>query len=239
MTSTVTLESTLFFETPQEIYLRVFRELKPRTAAPRIDVKFRPFANANSFIKMAGDHIEVRVTDALETAPAPVLEALAWILLSKLFRREIPAEYNHRYRRYLNRKDVRSRVQQLRQERGRKQIRDPRGAVYNLESIFEEINFRYFFGLMARPMLGWSLRVSRGTLGHYDPSHNTIVISSLLDRPNVPKLVVDYVMFHEMLHVRHPVDHTGTRRCVHTREFKLAEKEFEKLREVRALLKQL
>ena len=28
------LQTSLFFETPQEIYARVFRELKPRTALP-------------------------------------------------------------------------------------------------------------------------------------------------------------------------------------------------------------
>ena len=32
-------------------------------------------------------------------------------------------------------------------------------------------------------------------------------------------------MFHEMLHLRHPVQHRGARRCVHTPEFKQAEKE--------------
>jgi hypothetical protein len=79
---------------------------------------------------------------------------------------------------------------------------------------------------MPRPRLGWSLRPSRTTLGHYDPSHNTIVLSSLLDSDKAPALIVQFVMFHEMLHLRHPVNHQGTRRCVHTREFKKAEKEF-------------
>jgi len=235
----VALESTLFFETPAEIYLRVFRELKQRTPAPRIDVEFRRFANANSFVRMSGDQIEVRMTDALESAPAPVLEALAYILLSKLFRLRVPAEYNHRYRRYLNRKDVRSHVHQLRQERGRKLIAPPQGDAYDLESIFEELNFRYFFGLMAKPTIGWSRRVSRLTLGHYDPSHNTIVVSKLLDRQSVPRLLVEYVMFHEMLHMRYPVEHSGSRRCVHTREFKEAEKQFVGLKEARALFKHL
>jgi len=239
MQPTTRIESAIFFETPSEIYLRVFRDMKPRTAPPHFKVEFRRFANANSFIRKEGDSVHVRMTDALESAPAPILEALAYILLSKLFRLKVPGEFNQRYRRYLNRKEVRHQLEQLRQERGRKLIESPAGSTYNLEAIFEELNFRYFFGLMARPVLGWSRRASRLTLGHYDPSHHVIVISSLLDRPQVPKVVVEYVMFHEMLHLRYPVDHRGARRCVHTPEFKQAEKQFENLREARELLKKL
>ena len=48
------LETALFFETPEQICARVFKEVRPRTALPSIDVQFRPFANANSFIRMEG-----------------------------------------------------------------------------------------------------------------------------------------------------------------------------------------
>jgi hypothetical protein len=235
----LSFETALFFETPDEIFRRVFASLKPRTVAPHFEILYCPFANANSFIRMEAGKIEVRITDVLQSAPAIILEALAIILLSKLLRRRIPAEYTHRYKRYLNRGDMRSRLQEMRQKRGRKLIASPQGDAYDLTAMFDELNFRYFFGLMPAPVIGWSLRRSRVTLGHYDASHNTIVLSKLLDRPQVPRLVVEYVMFHEMLHVKHPVEHNGSRRCVHTREFKTAEKEFEGLREAKALLKLL
>jgi predicted metal-dependent hydrolase len=105
--------------------------------------------------------------------------------------------------------------------------------------MFEELNFRYFFGLMARPALGWSRQESRTMLGHYDPSHNAIVLSRVLDRAETPRLAVEYVLYHEMLHLRHPVEHEGARRCVHTRAFKDAEKQFERLREAKAMLRKL
>jgi hypothetical protein len=234
----MTIEIALF-ETPEQIYGRVFSELKPRTPPPRIEIRFCAFANANSFIRMEPGHLLVRMSDVLESAPAPIIEALAQILIAKLFRKKIPAEYSSRYRRYLNRRDVRRRLEEVRHSRGRKLLRDPKGAAFDLEAIFEDLNFRYFFGLMAMPALGWSWRPSHGTLGHYDPSHNTIVISSLLDRPEVPRLAVEYVMFHEMLHLRHPIEHRGMRRCVHTREFKAAEEQFERFEEAKALLKRL
>ena len=167
------------------------------------------------------------------------MEALAYILISKLYRRPVPRVFSHRYRLYLNRRDIRQAVQSLRKERGRKQVSSPQGNCHDLVQVFEEINARYFHGLMSRPDLGWSLRVSRSTLGHYDPSHHMIVLSKALDQPHVPRLAVEYVMFHEMLHLRHPVEHRGARRCVHTREFKLAEKQFENLKQAKEYLKRI
>jgi hypothetical protein len=239
VTAVHSLESTLFFETPEQIYIRVFRQLKPRTPVPHVTVEFCEFANANSFIRLENGAIAVRITDLLKDAPAPVMEALAVILLSKLYRKPVPRAFAHRYRLYLNRRDIRHEMQRIKRERGRKHINDPRGECYDLLELFEEINFRFFGGLMARPELGWTRRVSRTTLGHYDPSHHAIVLSSILDRPAVPRLAVEYVMFHEMLHLRYPVDHKGSRRCVHTPEFKAAEKQFPQLSEAKEALKHL
>jgi SprT-like family len=223
----------------EQVYARVFRRMKPRTPLPAIEVQFRRYANANAQIKLAEGTLLVKMADTLAGAPESVHEALAEILLSKLFRRPVPASSNDRYRRYLNSRDVRRSLDLVRQIRGRKRVEHPRGRHYDLERMFEELNFRYFFGLMARPALGWSPQAARTMLGHYDPSHNAIVLSRILDRAETPRLAVEYVLFHEMLHLRYPAEHQGARRCVHTRAFKDAEKQFEGLKEAKALLRKL
>ena len=233
------IQSSLFFETPGEIYARVFRELKPRTAMPRLRVEFCRFANADSFIRLEDGLLHVRMSDLLEGAPAPVMEALAYILLGKLYRKPVARQYAHRYRLYLNRRDVRRQAQLVRQIRGRKFISGPQGRQYNLEEVFERLNGEFFSGLMGRPQLGWSRTASRSMLGHFDPAHNAIIISRILDQPRVPALALEYVMFHEMLHLEHPVDHAGARRRVHTREFREAERKFPKLQEAKEMLKKL
>ena len=81
--------------------------------------------------------------------------------------------------------------------------------------------------------------MSRSMLGHFDPSHNAIIISRILDREGVPALALEYVMFHEMLHLRYPVEHSGARRRVHTKEFREAEKKFPKWKEAKEMLKRL
>ena len=222
-----------------QIFTRVFRQMRPRTPLPVVRVQFRRYANANAQVKLENGALLIRMADTLAGAPDPVMEALAEILLSKLFRRPVPASSNDRYRRYLNRRDVRNSLDLVRQIRGRKRVEHPQGHTYNLDEMFEDLNFRYFHGLMARPVLGWSPNASRTMLGHYDPPHNAIVLSRILDRPQTPRLAVEYVLFHEMLHLRHPAEHNGARRCVHTRAFKEAEKQFEHLREAKAMLRRL
>src|ERR1019366_3716915 len=66
------LQSSLFFETPEEIYARVFRELKPRAPLPDLRVVFRRFANADSFIRLENGRLEVRISDLLGGAPTPL-----------------------------------------------------------------------------------------------------------------------------------------------------------------------
>ena len=233
------IESSLFFETPEQIYARVFRQLKPRTAVPELRIEFCRFANADSFIRLENGRLHVRISDLLEGAPALVTEALAYILLGKLYRKPVARVHSHRYRLYLNRKDVRRQAQLVRQIRGRKFVSGPRGEHYDLEEVFERLNRRFFSGLLGQPQLGWSRAASRGMLGHFDPAHNAIIISRIFDRPGVPAVALDYVMFHEMLHLRYPVDHHGARRRVHTREFRAAEKEFPDLKEAKEILKRL
>ncbi|MEO8097841.1 MAG: M48 family peptidase [Acidobacteriota bacterium] len=222
-----------------EIYARVFSELKPRTPLPEIKVQFRRYANASAQIKLDQNILLVRIADTLAAAPADVHQALAEILLSKLFRRPVPAASNERYRRYLNRREVRQDLDRVRGVRGRKQIEDPKGRHHDLLGMFDKLNFEYFFGLMSRPALGWTRQASRTLLGHYDPSHHAIVLSRILDRAEVPSLAVEYVLYHEMLHIRHPAEHRGVRRCVHTRAFKDEEKRFVQFKEAKLLLRRV
>jgi hypothetical protein len=231
--------SAILFETPEEIYSRVYRVLKPRSAAPPVEIRFEKFAGANSFIRLENGRLLVRISDLLAGAPAPITEALAYILLAKLFRKKIPPAFDKRYRLFLNRREMRKRAQLVRQERGRKLFRGPQGEFYDLVEVFETLNSYHFHGLMARPTLGWSLGRSSTRLGHFDPCHNAIVISRIFDQAQISRLALDYVMFHEMLHLRHPVQHSGVRRCVHTKEFKAEEKLFPQYREARLLLKSL
>jgi hypothetical protein len=221
------------------LFHRTYRELRPRSPVPEIHVQFYPFANINNTIRLREGKVFVRISDLLEGAPPAVLHAIAHILIAKLYRKPIQRAEETRYRRYISSHDLMHKAQLVRQMRGRKQVDTPRGHVYDLEEVFESLNTKFFYGLMARPLLTWSREHARNLLGHYDPAHNTIVISRAFDRPQVPRYAIEYIMYHEMLHLKHPVKLRGSRRCVHSRAFNEEERLFPELDKAKAFLKVL
>ena len=206
---------------------------------PAMQIRFYPFANINNTIRLREGVLKIRLSDLLEGAPEGVLKAIAHILLAKLYRKPVEAQHATRYRRYTNSRELTDKAHLVRQMRGRKRILGAQGETYNLETIFEELNQRFFFGLMARPQLTWSDNPSRRLLGHYDPAHNAIVISKIFDDPRIPRYAIEYLLYHEMLHLKHPVKLRGSRRCVHGREFQDEEKLFPQLHDALAFLRQL
>ena len=221
------------------IFSEAYRELRPRAPFPEFQVEFFPFSNINNTIRLRQGKVLIRISDLLSGAPEDVLHAIAHILLAKLYRKQIEARHATRYRRYLGRRDVSRKAHLLRQQRGRKMLLTTQGRNYNLEVIFEDLNRRFFHGLLARPLMTWSRHSSRQSLGHYDPAHNTIVISRVFDRPDMPRYALEYLVYHEMLHLKHPVKLKGSRRCIHPRAFLEEEKLFPELEQAKALLKSL
>jgi predicted metal-dependent hydrolase len=222
-----------------ELFHDVYREVRPRAPIPEFEVRFYPFSNLNNTIRLREGRILVRISDLLEGAPESVLHSILHILIAKLYRKEIDQAHAARYRRFTGSHAVAGRMHLIRQMRGRKRIVGAEGRHFHLEEIFDDLNRRYFHGLMARPQMTWSANHSRQSLGHYDPAHNTIVVSRVFDRPEIPRYAIEYLVYHEMLHLRHPVKLRGNRRCVHSREFQAEEKLFPDLEKAKAFLKTL
>jgi hypothetical protein len=222
-----------------EIFQESYRELRPRSPVPEFRIEFFAFTNITSTIRLRQGKLLVRLSDLLEGAPEAVLQSIAHILLAKIYRKPIVREYSTRYRRYVSSSEIRRKANLVRQIRGRKRICTAQGSMYDLEAIFADLNARFFYSLLARPQLSWSRDHSRTSLGHYDPARNTIVVSRTLDDPRVPRYAVEYIVYHEMLHLRHPVKLRGSRRSVHSLEFQAEEKLFPQLDRAKQFLRQL
>jgi hypothetical protein len=222
-----------------EIFQETYRELRPGSSPPELKIEFFAFANVNNTIRLREGRLLVRLSDLLEGSPDAVLRAIAHILLAKMYRRPIDRGHAARYRKYVASHEIVRKVHLVRQMRGRKLLRSPRGHFYDLDAVFEELNTRFFHGLMARPRMSWSQTKTRRILGHYDPAHNAIIISRIFDHPAVPQYVLEYIVYHEMLHLKHPVKLRGSRRCVHSAEFQAEEKLFPGVAEANAFLKRL
>lgn len=105
-----------------------------------------------------------------------------------------------------------------------------KGRFHNLREIFDDINNEYFGGRITAS-IGWGKgnarrAVRNRTLGSYCGHTDTIRINPVLDRRNVPRYFIRYVVYHEMLHSAVEEERKNGRRSVHTSEFRKLERLF-------------
>jgi hypothetical protein len=100
------------------------------------------------------------------------------------------------------------------------------GSVHHLEDSFHRVNQTYFQGRMPQPHLVWSQRVTHRKFGHYQWDTDTVMVSKTLDKKHTPEMVVDFIIYHELLHKRIGTRKDNQNRMAHTREFRDAEERF-------------
>lgn len=210
----------------REIYAEAFRALDQKRSAPEIDVRFYPYVGINHTIRIRNDRVYVRLAEICHDMPREAHRGLAYVLVAKLLRKRVSREADEVYSRYINTTELRERTLHSRRTRGRKVVTNSKGEVYDLDELFDSLNFWYFGGRLEKPVLTWSPRKTYHILGHHDSTHDTVSISRSLDSRSVPSFVVEYVLFHEMLHIAHPAVHHNGRRYHHTAAFRRDERRF-------------
>jgi len=105
-----------------------------------------------------------------------------------------------------------------------------KGVVHDLLPIFHEVNQRYFGGQMDPEITWGSAGAFKGrtrrtiTLGSYDGAAHRVTIHPALDHKRVPRVVLERVMHHELLHIKHPIrEGPSGRRIIHSRAFRAEE----------------
>jgi hypothetical protein len=209
-----------------QLFHRLYTRLGGHGRPPQFIVEFYPYAGLAHTIRLREHTAHVRLSDVLHGAPLHVIEAAAVILLSRILRRRAPRVSLAEYRRFTLAPATRRRVDKMRRARARRITGGPRGEAHDLAPMFAQLNHGYFAGGLRRPRLAWSERSWRTQLGCFDPALDQIVLNRRLDRETVPAFVVEYVLFHEMLHVKHPLRATRCHMQAHSREFLKEEKEF-------------
>ncbi len=90
-----------------------------------------------------------------------------------------------------------------------------------LEQSFQRINDQFFGSLMDQPNLVIGNGITK--LGHYELGTDTVSISTiLLDHEHL----LDYVMYHELLHKKHQFSGKGGSHRYHTHAFRQDEQKF-------------
>ena len=193
----------------EEAYARLFPgEELSRVVKVRFSSRFNPY---NASVRSSSRELEMRLSRAWEGVNREILIGLFQELLLKVFSRR---------KGLLERKESTNIMlyhhflQSLHLAAEEQEEVDPR-----LEEAFERVNRRFFSGVMERPRLRFG-QPSPRTLGNYHYASDTVTLSALLaDDPEL----LDYVLFHELLHkdLKYRHGKAGTR--YHTAEFRRRE----------------
>jgi hypothetical protein len=113
------------------------------------------------------------------------------------------------------------------------------GVHHDLAASYTRVASRYLLEFTDRPRLTWSRTFTGRKFGHYDPVRDAVMMSCTLDRRDVPEPVLDFVMYHELLHRKLGVTWRCGRMSAHTPEFRREEQRFEGHHEAEAVLRRL
>ena len=189
-----------------------------------LKASFYPYKSINHTIRIRDGVIYVRLSDKMKQAPDEIIKATGKILFDKLFSEKTDLDIRRSYKRYVN-QYLLPQLESVKREVSLDY--KPCGKYYNLEEIFNKVNRKYFNPLLKMPIIGWSLNKSYRRLGFYDRERNLIVISQIFDSRKVPQPIIEFIMYHEMLHIVYPVKIVNGRRKIHTEEFYRREQLFE------------
>ena len=214
------------FPGADRIFHRIFTRLGCQGRPPQFVVELYPYANLAHTMRLRQETAHVRLSDILRDAPVAVIEAAAAILLAQMYRRRLPSGLRDLYRQFALAHSTRRHIARVRRKRARRIAHNPCGTAHDLEPMFAALNVEYFKGNLRRPRLGWSTRPWRSQYGCFDPSLDQIVMNNRLDRADVPSYAVELILYHEMLHVKHPLRAAACGLQAHSAEFRSEEKRF-------------
>jgi len=202
------------------------REAARRRRAPaRVEVRIADYRSTVVRVVRRGGLCRVSVHSRLAAAPPGVFAAAVRCVWDRLDRRAPdPA-------------DVRALAAFLRDHRTAVPPPAPAGSAagrhVDLAAACRSVNARFFDGQAPVAGVTWTPRRSFRRLADCHPEAGIIRVSRLLDNPRVPRYYIEYLIYHELLHLVVPPVTRGGRRCFHHPAFRRLERQFPQYREAR------
>jgi hypothetical protein len=183
-----------------------FYELYPENKIARqLRVKYsRSFRHYNANVKYTGDWMEFKLSSEWKPVSDEMKIGLIQSLLVKVFKDDKRTVNMDLYENFV---------------KGIGEYRPATKSDLLLEESFKRVNEKYLHGFMEMPSLAWGQK-SFSKLGCYTYADNTITISKVLAGEVE---LLDYVMFHELLHKKHKYTVKNNRSHHHTKAFRQEE----------------
>jgi hypothetical protein len=181
-----------------------FRSLYPSRKMPRIEIKYTGrMAPYNSNVTYRTDLFVFKLSREWEEVEDPIKKGMVQSLLMRVYKTKKKKTHNtdlyDSFMRHLHRTVA-------------KDKNDP-----DLDASYKRVNKKFFSDTIERPNLEWG-GFTRRVLGNYNYHTDTIKISSYFK--DAPLDMLDYIMYHELLHKRIKFHTTGGRSFHHTKKFR-------------------
>lgn len=204
-----------------DIIEEAFRGLYPREFSYNAKIKYSgKFKDYNANVKFYRDNLQFGMSKKWRTVSRAIKIGLLQELMQSLFGGKKTTMNIDLYNGFI--KNLHISIT--------KSISDP-----ILEESYERVNEKYLNGLLENPNLKFG-KSSTTSLATYDYQTDTINFSRILRKDFD---VLDYVMYHELLHKKLKFEHKNGKSYHHTTEFRRLEKQFENHAEMENRLKRL
>jgi len=203
-----------------------FRTVNDRLSKERVRASFYPYKELKHTWRANDGVLSFKVSDYLKGVPDDIMTSLAWYLLCRARRKECPEGMSQEYRNHVRSQQFWEARRQLYLSRAKNLSFRPRGNARNLEDVFSYINSYYFGSVLEKPELAWIRESPKSRVGFYHAPLRILAVNRILDSDRIPRFVLEFVVYHELLH--DTVSHVDgvSRRTYHTREFRRREREF-------------
>ncbi|MBS3147513.1 M48 family metallopeptidase [Candidatus Woesearchaeota archaeon] len=197
-----------------------FVELFPDKVGYSLSVKYSgKFRGYNANIRMRGSDIVVNMSRNWRGVSPEIQKGLIQELLIRLFKVRMHTINMDLYHHFI---------------KGLPKVAPKTQSHPVLERSFERVNAAFFAGMVDRP----NLRLGSGVLrlGTYEYATDTVTITEML---LAHEELMDYVMYHELLHKKHQYSAKGGRHAHHSRQFREDEAKFPRADELEKELQRL
>jgi len=201
-----------------------------------VKARFYPFKEFKSTWCRNGQTAEFRISDYIQWANDEVLEDFARCVFGRISNRGRREVYTDRLRRWLQSQEFILRNRTLYLERSRNLTLSPAGQVLDLREIRANLKDKGLIEDSSDAFLSWTVCGNVHRVGYCSVIMRVIAISSVLDTISMPDYVVEYVLYHEILHLESGL---GSLPSGHGREFRMKEKMYPKWREADEWLKKV
>lgn len=205
----------------------------------RVRANYHDFSTLKAVMQRTGNLVTVKASKGFDVGGRDVLVGLALDLVGRSFRRKVPENaYTQAFDAFFKNAKTAELSHSLKRRFGRKRKLVAQGTHHDLNHVVLKLIQEYpLLQELPVPTIGWNAQGGARLIGFYDEATHEILISNRLDQKRVPFYVLEYVVFHELLHAKHPSKHHKTRRTVHSAAFKKDEQAYPFYGEAMAWLK--